>query len=145
MSGAAEALPLPEPATTSSLDSWETLALASAEAAPFRRRLVLKSKGRFVFVNTEEIDWIEAKRNYVWVHVGAETYVHRQTLGMFETRLRPDLFRRIHRSVIVNVYKVKELRPWPTGEYVVLLRNGKELTLSRGYRDQLPGLLHDAF
>jgi two-component system, LytTR family, response regulator len=142
MSSVIESLPNLDPTTASAIESWETPQPISG-ATFFPRRLVLKSKGRFIFVNTAEIDWIEAHRNYVCVHVGAEAYLHRQTLAAFEERLKPETFRRIHRSVIVNIHKVKELRPWPTGEYVVLLKTGKELTLSRGYRNQLPGLLKD--
>jgi len=142
MSSVIESLPNLEPMSVSPVESWEAPQPLS-ETTFFPRRLVLKSKGRFIFVNTNEIDWIEAHRNYVCVHVGGEAYLHRQTLAAFEERLRPETFRRIHRSVIVNIHKVKELRPWPTGEYVVLLKTGKELTLSRGYRDRLPALLKD--
>lgn len=104
-------------------------------------RIVIKTDGRFVFLDPEEIDWIEAKGNYVCLHAGTESYVQRQALGTLEQRLEPGRFLRIHRSVIVNVDKIRELRPWPTGEYVVVMRNGKELTLSRGYRNQLSKLL----
>jgi len=142
MSSVIESLPDLDPARVGPVESWKEPEPRN-KATFFPRRLVLKSKGRFIFVNTNEIDWIEAHRNYVCVHVGADAYLHRQTLAAFEERLKPDTFRRIHRSVIVNIHKVKELRPWPTGEYVVLLKTGKELTLSRGYRDQLPDLLTD--
>jgi two-component system, LytTR family, response regulator len=105
-----------------------------------RGRIVLKSAGRFVFVRAEEIDWIQAERNYIRVHVGKESIVQRGPISAFEARLDRATFIRIHKSAIVNIDKIKELRPWPTGEYVVLMRNGKELTMSRGYRAQLPFL-----
>jgi len=105
------------------------------------RRIVIKSDGRFVFLDPEEIDWVEAKGNNVCLHAGADTFVQRQTLTAFEQRLDRNRFLRIHRSAIVNVDKIRELRPWPTGEYVVVLRNGKELTFSRSYRWQLAALL----
>jgi two-component system LytT family response regulator len=62
-------------------------------------------------------------------------------MSSFEAKLSESDFVRIHRSVIVNRKRIKELRPWFTGEYVVILTTGTELTLSRGYRDRLPLLL----
>jgi two-component system LytT family response regulator len=102
--------------------------------SPNQDRLVIKAEGRVIFVRVEEIDWIQANGNYVRVHVGKTSYLHRQTIGGLQEQLDPARFLRIHRSAIVNIDQIRELRPWPTGEYVVLLRNGKELTLSRGYR-----------
>ena len=58
-------------------------------------------------------------------------------MAALETRLDPDTFYRIHRSHIVNIERVKELQPWFNGEYVVFLRSGARLTLSRGYREKL--------
>jgi two-component system LytT family response regulator len=109
----------------------------------FSDRLVIKTRGRFVFLSSREIDWLEAKGNYVQVYAGTQCFTQRQTMNGLESRLDPRRFRRIHRSAIVNIEKIRELRPWPTGEYVVVLRSGKELTLSRSYRQQLPGLLAD--
>jgi two-component system LytT family response regulator len=97
-------------------------------------RIAIRSRRRVAFVRAEEIEWIEAKKNYVRVHVGDKSHDQRKTLSAIERELDPAMFVRIHRSVIVNIDEIQELRPWPTGEYVVLMRNGKELTLSRGYR-----------
>ena len=72
---------------------------------------------------------------------GKDSYVQRKTISAMERELDPAMFSRIHRSAIVNLDQIQELRPWSTGEYVVLMRKGKELTLSRGYRAQLPLLL----
>jgi len=58
-------------------------------------------------------------------------------MNSIEARLNPELFFRIHRSHIVNIERIKELQPWFNGEYVVILRNGARLTLSRGYREKL--------
>ncbi|MBV9088277.1 MAG: LytTR family transcriptional regulator, partial [Acidobacteriaceae bacterium] len=78
------------------------------------------------------------------VHVGPQNYLTRDTMAAFETRLTDTDFVRIHRSTIINRRRVKELKPWFTGEYVVTLTTGKELTLSRGYRDRLPLLMAPA-
>jgi two-component system LytT family response regulator len=100
-------------------------------------RFVIKSGGRVFFVRADEIDWIEAAGNYVKLHVGGDAHLFRETMNSLELQLDPDTFYRIHRSHIVNIERVKELQPWFNGEYVVFLRNGTRLTLSRGYREKL--------
>ena len=100
-------------------------------------RFVIKSGGRVFFVPTAEIDWIEAAGNYVKLHVGTDEHLFRETMNTIETKLNPDAFFRIHRSHIVNVERIRELQPWFNGEYVVFLKNGTRLTLSRGYREKL--------
>jgi two-component system LytT family response regulator len=100
-------------------------------------RLVVKSGGRLFFLRADEIDWIEAAGNYVRLHVGADAHLLRETMNSIESRMHPETFFRIHRSHIVNIERIKELQPWFNGEYVVILRNGTKLTLSRGYREKL--------
>jgi len=99
-----------------------------------QNRLVIKAKGRVIFLNLDEIDWIEAAANYVRLSVGKESYLLRETISRTSERLNPNEFIRIHRSVIVNVRKIKELIPVNSGEYIVVLKSGKELSCSRGYR-----------
>jgi two-component system LytT family response regulator len=100
-------------------------------------RLVVKSAGRLFFLRTEEIDWIESAGNYVCLHVGGESHLLRETMNGLEARLDPGRFVRIHRTAIVNIDEIKELQPLFHGEYQVVLRDGTQLTLSRGYRDRL--------
>lgn len=100
-------------------------------------RFVIKTSGRVFFVRAEEIDWIEAAGNYVKLHVGNDAHLFRETMNALEARLHPDTFYRIHRSHIVNIERVRELQPWFNGEYVVFLKDGTRLTLSRGYREKL--------
>ena len=100
-------------------------------------RICVRCKGRFVFLNLDEIRWIQAAGNYLQLHTGGETYVVRDTLAKFGNRLDSGRFVRIHRSIIVNRQYIRELKPWHTGEYVLTLTNGKELTLSRKYRSSL--------
>ncbi len=115
-----------------------------ADGAPARpqrevneRRICIKCKGRIVFLGRDEIRWIEAAGNHLNLHTDGETYVIRDTMAAFATRLDADRFVRIHRSVIVNIHCIRELRPWYTGECVLTLTDGKELTLSRKYRSAL--------
>jgi two-component system LytT family response regulator len=105
------------------------------------RRLPIKSSGRIVFIDVESIDYLEAAGNYVVLHAGGQEYRTRETMNAFEERLSKAEFVRIHRSAIINRKRIHELRPWITGEYVVVMTSGKELTLTRSYRDRLPLLL----
>lgn len=122
----------------------QRLAALLAELKPDQsapERLAVKSSGRVVFVKTDDIDWIEAADNYVNLHVGAESHLHRETLTALAERLPGKKFLRISRSTIVNVERIKELQPLFHGEYAVILRNGKTLTLSRSYRDVVDQLV----
>jgi two-component system LytT family response regulator len=118
----------------------ETAATASEVPGP-RARLMIKSSGRIHFVRMADIDWCEASGNYVRVHVGNQEHLVRDTMGHLESELDPVQFVRIHRSTIVNVDRIQEMHSSFNGEYVVLLRNGTRLTLSRGYRDTIQARL----
>jgi two-component system LytT family response regulator len=100
-------------------------------------RLLVRSGGRIFFLRVEEIDWIEAADNYVCLHVGRESHLLRGTMASIEERLDGRKFLRIHRSTIVNLDRVRELVPLFHGDYTVRLRDGKELVLSRSYRERL--------
>jgi two-component system, LytTR family, response regulator len=114
--------------------------LTGAPAAPppgQTTRLLVKEGERMFFVPVERIDWLEAEGNYVRLHCGREAHLVRATLSGMEEQLDPRRFTRIHRSTIVNMDRVKEVRPWFAGDYLVKLHDGGELRLSRRYRDRL--------
>jgi len=100
-------------------------------------RLVVRSGGRVLFLRVDELDWIESAGNYVKLHAGAEEYLYRETMSRMEASLDPSRFARIHRSTIVNVERVKELHPMFRGDFTVILRDGRRLTLAKAYRDRL--------
>jgi two-component system LytT family response regulator len=104
-------------------------------------RLIIKAGGKVSFLRLEEIDYMEAAGNYVRVHVGDEVHLLRETMSHLESRLKGTRFLRIHRSTIVNIDRIRELQPTFHGDHVVILKGGTELTLSRGYRDNLEALL----
>lgn len=108
-------------------------------------RLVIKTKGRIVFLNLDEIDWVEAAANYVRLNAGKESYLLRETISRTSERLNPNHFIRIHRSMIVNIRKIKELIPVNSGEYIVVLKSGKELSCSRGYRANVQHIIERTF
>jgi len=104
-------------------------------------RLLLRSGGRLVFVEPQDVQWIEANDNYVVFHTMTGHHTVRMTMNKIESILRMDLFVRIHRSTIVNIEHVRELRPLAHGDYSVFLTNGVELTLTRNYRRRVHELV----
>jgi two-component system, LytTR family, response regulator len=117
-------------------------ALVSAvDARQGLERIAVKARGRVYFVRVEEIDWIEAQGHYLALHVGSDTHLVRETIGGIEERLDPARFVRVHRSAIVNLDRVKELRPSFHGEYVIELRDGPRVTTGRAYSARLQRLL----
>ena len=100
-------------------------------------RFIIKSGGRVVFLRAEEIDWMCAVGNYVRLQVGRDSHLMRETMTGMESKLDPVSFMRIHRSTIVNLDRVKEVQPWAKGEYVVIMRDGTRLIMSRRYRERL--------
>ncbi len=107
------------------------------------RRLVVKSRGRVVFLRVADVDWCEASGNYVTLHVGRESHLLRTTMNALEPKLDPDQFMRIHRSAIVNLDRVKELQPWARGEQILVLRDGTQLTVGRAFRERLRQSIDD--
>jgi two-component system, LytTR family, response regulator len=101
-------------------------------------RVLIKTSGRFFFLNAVEIDWIKAEGNYVRLAVGKSGYLLRETVNNLERQLDPASFLRIHRSTIVNIDRIKEIQQTFHGEYTVVLKDGTELRLSRRYREKLP-------
>ena len=99
-----------------------------------RERIAVRNGGRVVLVPVDDIDWVEAAGDYVTLHAGKREHLLRETMGSIERRLDPERFARIHRSTIVRIDRVAELRATESGDFVVALRNGRELKLSRGYR-----------
>jgi Response regulator of the LytR/AlgR family len=127
--------------TSRILDLLASRSEPKPESKPTDDRMVIRAGGKVVFLDLTEVDWIEAAANYVKLNVGKESYLVREGIGRVSERLDPDRFVRIHRSVIVNVRKIKELQPCDSGEYIAVLRNGKELSCSRGYRTELQRLI----
>jgi two-component system LytT family response regulator len=103
----------------------------------YTSRIVFKSRGRIVFLPVSDIRWISAEENYVRITTHTETHLLRETMARLEEKLDPEMFLRVHRSSIVNLQHVKEVRTEADGEYAVVLVNGEKLTMSRGYRSRI--------
>ncbi|HNX50159.1 MAG TPA: LytTR family DNA-binding domain-containing protein [Thermoanaerobaculaceae bacterium] len=113
--------------------------------APMRHltRFVVRMGGRVYFLRAPEVDWLEAEGNYVVLHVGKEKHLIRDTMCRLEARLDPGQFVRVHRSTIVNLERIKELRSTLDGELMIVLEDGCKLAVSRGFRDGLQRLLDE--
>jgi two-component system, LytTR family, response regulator len=103
----------------------------------FLGRIALRSGGRISFVNVEDLLYVQAAENYVQLHLKAARHLLHVPIATLESSLDPDMFLRIHRSLIVNVGHVQELETGPHGEYIVVLKNGARLQSSRSYHDKI--------
>lgn len=117
------------------------LATFPRSSGPWPERLAVKSAGRIIFLNTADISWIEGAGVYVRLYSPGGTHLVRERMNTLEKQLSPQRFVRIHRSTIVNLDYIRELHPHDHGEYLVILKDGTELRLSRGYRNKLPAIL----
>lgn len=105
-------------------------------------RLVFRSGGRVIFLPIAEVDWIASEENYIRLHTKKENYMLRETIASFEARIDPSQFMRIHRSTIVNLSRVKEMRTNSAhGEFTVELSTGQHLAVSRKYRSRIAELI----
>jgi two-component system LytT family response regulator len=101
---------------------------------PLLQRILVHVDERALLVPVERIDWIEADRNYVWLHVAGKALPLRQPISSIEDRLDPQHFLRVNRSVIVRIDAIGELQPWSHGDYRVVLTDGTTTMWSRRYR-----------
>jgi len=111
------------------------------KARTYLSRLMVKLASRVVLLNVRDIDWIEADGNYAKLHVGKKAHLLREKMHDLEAQLDPQKFVRIHRSIIVNLDRIKEMHPHFNGDYIVVLNDGTQLKLSRSRRENLEARL----
>ena len=115
----------------------ERSAAAQLERAEPIRRFLIRTNGRVTVVRAIDIDWIEADDYYVRLHAGSAAYLLRRTLARLESTLDRTQFFRVHKSAIINLDRVLELRSLFKGDYSVVLTDGTELPIARGRRATL--------
>jgi two-component system LytT family response regulator len=108
-----------------------------AQEKSYLTRLMIKLTNRVILLNVNEIDWIEADGNYAKLHVGRKSHMLREKMNDLESQLDPQRFVRVHRSIIVNLNRIKELYPHFNGDYIIVLEDGTQLKLSRSRREHL--------
>ena len=123
------------------LEERESERKAAPEQSSYLTRVMIKAAGRVVLLKVAEIDFIEADGNYAKLHVGRKAHLLREKMHDLEGRLDPAKFVRIHRSIIVNLDRIKEMQPHFNGDYIVVLDDGRQLRLSRTRRENLEAKL----
>jgi two-component system LytT family response regulator len=120
-----------------SVEAEHEVAEPARAAASYIGRFAVRADGRVRFVAAADVDWIEADGNYMVLHVGEAQHRLRASLAGLTEGLDPKRFVRIHRSVIVNVERIREVQPWFGGDYIAILRTGAKLRVSRLRAPQL--------
>jgi two-component system LytT family response regulator len=118
----------------------EALPALQALAKPQSARVAVKVNGRILFINLSDVVAVHAEGNYVSLQGNGTAYLLRESISAVADRLEPYGFIRIHRSVLVNISFVEEIRPFSTGEYGLRVRGGKEYTVTRTYKKNLKSL-----
>ncbi len=103
----------------------------------YPRRLLTRLANRIRFVPLAQVDWIQAANNYDRLHTRDGIHLVRATLEEAERRLDPSAFVRIHRSTIVRLERVREIKPWHGGDYMALMHDGRILRIGRCYRVEM--------
>ncbi len=103
----------------------------------YTRRFAVRHGATLYFIRTEDIEWIEAAANYAQLHVGGKVHLVRETMKALEAQLNPEVFVRVHRSLIVNIDCVTSIQPYTHGEYSITMQDGTRLTTSRTYSNRL--------
>lgn len=101
----------------------------------YMSRILVKDSEKNVFIDVADIHWIECSGNYLKLHLSQKSHMIRSSLKNLQSKLDPYKFVRIHRSSMVNILEVEEIEPWFSGDFKVVLKSGKELRMSRNYKD----------
>lgn len=115
----------------------QTLPFLQKLAARRPYRMAIKSKGKIIFVDLAKVIAVEAEESHVWLRETSGSHILREPISVIAQKLALYGFVRIHRSVLVNAAFVREIQPWPTGEYVLRMEGGKEYTVTRTYKRNL--------
>ncbi len=119
----------------------EALAAVGQPVRRYATMLPIRSGRETLRLDVDTIDWIDAAGDYMCLHAGGQTHVLRATMKELEDMLDPSVFQRVHRSTIVNLARVRSLRPHVNGECFLRLQSGQEIKLSRSFRDKVEMLL----
>lgn len=111
--------------------------------APLARQILVRDTERAYFLAVEDIERISAAGNYVEVHAAGNVHLIREPLSSFISQLAPEEFLRVHRSHVVHIAFIAEMRPMFHGDYELILRNGERLPLSRRYKQLLPEAIRE--
>ncbi len=107
------------------------------------RKIAVKDRDSITLLKQEDIEWVDAAGDYVCLHVGGVTHIMRSTMKELLKQLDPTIFRRVHRSTIVNVNRIGKVTPHTKGEFFLHLGEFDQIKVSRNYRDAIKSFLSD--
>ena len=108
-------------------------------------RLAVRSAGKTILMSVDELDWIGGAENYVELHAGRASHLLHVRMSVLEASLDPASFLRVHRSIIVNLSRIRDLQPAEHGDYLITLRDGTQLKSGRTYSERLQALMSNPF
>jgi two-component system LytT family response regulator len=108
----------------------------------FEKLINIKDRGKIFRVDVDTIEVVEAAGDYMCIKTGDNTLILRQTMKDLEKRLDPRRFQRVHRSTIVNLDLVRQVKPHTNGECFLVLDSGGQVKVSRSYRDVVARFVH---
>ena len=111
-------------------------------AGRFEKLINIKDRGQIFRVDVDSIERIDAAGDYMCIYTGDNSLILRETMKDLERRLDPRVFQRVHRSKIVNLDRVRQVRPHTNGECLLVLESGAEVKVSRSYRDVVARFVH---
>ena len=111
--------------------------MASRASQQYIQRYPIRRPRGILLLKVEDIDWIEAANQYVRLHLGEQSYLDRDSMKCLANRLDPSRFRRIHRSAIVNLVRIRELRIESPNRRQVVLENGRRIPISPEHWEDL--------
>jgi two-component system, LytTR family, response regulator len=123
-------------------DAIENLPAEDEGAGRYEKMINIKDRGQIFRVDVDSIEHIEAAGDYMCIYTGDNSLILRETMKDLERRLDPRVFQRVHRSTIVNLDQVRQVRPHTNGECFLVLGSGAEVKVSRSYRDVVARFVH---
>jgi len=123
-------------------DAIENMPAEDENAGRYERMINIKDRGQIFRVDVESIEHIEAAGDYMCIYTGDNSLILRETMKDLERRLDPRVFQRVHRSTIVNLDQVRQVKPHTNGECFLVLDSGAEVKVSRSYRDVVARFVH---
>ena len=123
-------------------EAMENLPSDEEAAGRYEKLINVKDRGQIFRVDVDTIEHIEAAGDYMCIYTGDNSLILRETMKDLERRLDPRVFQRVHRSTIVNLDQVRQVRPHTNGECFLVLDSGAEVKVSRSYRDVVARFVH---
>jgi len=123
-------------------DAMDSLDMGEESAGRYEKMINIKDRGQIFRVDVDTIEHIEAAGDYMCIYTGDNSLILRETMKDLERRLDPRIFQRVHRSTIVNLDQVRQVKPHTNGECFLVLESGAEVKVSRSYRDVVARFVH---